>query len=176
MLSLVFSGNNLNWKLVLLLIFHHQSHIWQNSGSWVIGQNAVTQSNCRIASNVISQGRSGKVHFWNADKHQSFLQVDSITFSVHSKAYRKYPKNKLAISFQYLKENVRDEVDVLQVDILYYHFRCVWPGMAKLSKIISFLFLCDNLRKKWLMKLIFLYADKHESFLQIDTLIFDGDG
>ena len=22
----------------------------------------------------------------------------------------------------------------------------------------------------------FLYADKHESFLQIDTIIFDGDG
>ena len=109
MLSLVFSGNNLNWKLVLLLIFHYQSHIWQNSGSWVIGQNAVTQSNFRIASNVISQGRSGEVHFWNADKHQSFLQIDTITFGVHSKAYRKYPKNKLVISFQYLKENVKDE-------------------------------------------------------------------
>ena len=25
------------------------------------------------------------------------------------------------------------------------------------------------------MKLIFLHADKHESFFQIDTLIFDGD-
>ena len=63
----------------------------------------------RIASNVISQGRSGEVHFWNADKHQSFLQIDTITFGVHSKAYRKYPKNKLVISFQYLKENVKDE-------------------------------------------------------------------
>ena len=31
---LVFCGNNLKWKL-LLLIFH-QSHIWQNSGSWVM--------------------------------------------------------------------------------------------------------------------------------------------
>ena len=26
------------------------------------------------------------------------------------------------------------------------------------------------------MNLIFLQADKHESFLQIDTMIFDGDG
>ena len=26
------------------------------------------------------------------------------------------------------------------------------------------------------MEVIFLHADKHESFLQIDTMIFDGDG
>ena len=41
----------------------------------------------------------------------------------------------------------------------YYHFRCVWPGMSKLLKITS---------------LIFLYkiAEKHESLLQIDTKIF----
>ena len=37
-MSLVFPRNNTKWKLTLLLIFHHQSHIWQNSGSWVMGQ------------------------------------------------------------------------------------------------------------------------------------------
>ena len=52
-----FYGNNLKWKLLLLLIFHHQSHIWRNSGSRVMGRNSVVQSNCRILSNVISQGR-----------------------------------------------------------------------------------------------------------------------
>ena len=31
---------------------------WQNSGSRVIGQNAVSQSNCRIFLNVISQEKS----------------------------------------------------------------------------------------------------------------------
>ena len=40
--------------------------------------------------------------------------------------------NKFAISLQYLKREVRDEID-------------------------------------------FLHADKHESFLQIDVMIFDGD-
>ena len=34
-MSLVFLGNNIKWKLILLLIFHHQSHIWQNPGSRV---------------------------------------------------------------------------------------------------------------------------------------------
>ena len=38
---------------------------------------------------------------------------------------------------------------------LILSFRCVWPGMSKLPKITSFLFLCNMLRKKWVMKLIF---------------------
>ena len=46
--SLDFLGINLKWKLILFLMFHHQSYIWQNSGSRVVGQNAVNQSNCRI--------------------------------------------------------------------------------------------------------------------------------
>ena len=36
-----------------------------------------------------------------------------------------------------------------------YHFRCVWPGIPKLPKITSLLFVCNILRKKWVMKLIF---------------------
>ena len=35
-LSLVFLGSNLKWKLISLLIFQHQPHIWQNSGPLVI--------------------------------------------------------------------------------------------------------------------------------------------
>ena len=37
----------------------------------------------------------------------------------------------------------------------YNHFRCVWPGMPILPKITSLLFLCNILRKKWVMQLIF---------------------
>ena len=33
-----------------------------------------------------------KVYFWYADKHRSFLQVDTIILSVRSQAYPKYPK------------------------------------------------------------------------------------
>ena len=43
---------------ILLLIFHHQSHIAQNSGSLVMGLSAVSQSNCRNLSNVIFQETS----------------------------------------------------------------------------------------------------------------------
>ena len=37
----------------------------------------------------------------------------------------------------------------------YYHFRCVWPDMPMLPKITSLLILCNILRKKWMMQLIF---------------------
>ena len=37
----------------------------------------------------------------------------------------------------------------------YYHFRYRWPAMPKLPKITSFLFLCNILREKWVMKLFF---------------------
>ena len=42
--SLVFLENNLKLKLILFLIFHHKSHIWENSGSQVMEQNTDSQS------------------------------------------------------------------------------------------------------------------------------------
>ena len=36
----------------------------------------------------------------------------------------------------------------------YDHFRCVSPGMPKLPETTSLLFLCNILRKKWVMTLI----------------------
>ena len=56
----------------------------------------------------------------------------------------------------------------------YYHFMCLWPDMLKLPKITSLLFLCNILWKKWVMMLIFLQANKHESFIQIDTMTLMG--
>ena len=47
-MSSAFPGNNLKWKLILVLIFHHQALICQNSDSQVMGQNAVGQWNCKI--------------------------------------------------------------------------------------------------------------------------------
>ena len=49
--------------------FHHQSHIWQNSGSQVMGQNVVGQSNCRILKKEVND----EVYFWHVDKYRSLL-------------------------------------------------------------------------------------------------------
>ena len=55
--------------------------------------------------------------------------------------------------------NRKNEVGFLLAEkhqrFLHCHFRCVWPGMAKLSKITSFLFFCNVIRKKWVMKVIY---------------------
>ena len=47
--------------------------------------------------------------------------------------------------------------------------------MPKLPKITSLLFLLQYLKKEVRDKVDFVHADKHERFLQIDTMIFDGD-
>ena len=36
----------------------HESHIWENSGSWVLSQNAQGQSDCRILKSAIFQEKS----------------------------------------------------------------------------------------------------------------------
>ena len=57
-----------------------------------------------------------EVDFLPADKHESLLQVDSITLGVHIQTYQSTQNNKFSISLQYLKENVKDEVDFLPAD------------------------------------------------------------
>ena len=80
LVMLVFLGNNLKSKLILLLTFHH--HISWKSTSQVIGQNAASQSNCRILENPISseksewwvyKSRENEADFLPADTHKSFL-------------------------------------------------------------------------------------------------------
>ena len=48
-----------------------------------------------------------------ADKHKSFLQDASIILGVISQTGPKYQNNQFTISLQYLKENMKDEVDFL---------------------------------------------------------------
>ena len=43
-LSLIFIEFNQQWKFNLFALFLHKSHIWENFGSWHIGQNVLSQS------------------------------------------------------------------------------------------------------------------------------------
>ena len=101
-----------------------------------------------------------------ADKYESFLQGDGIIFPVSiymfkvnnrnnrttceicSKLTIKTPEQRQALIFCFqITSNISSN--------WYYHFRWMWPGMPKLPKITSWLFLCNILRKKWVLKLIF---------------------
>ena len=52
----------------------------------------------------------------------------------------------------------------------YYHFRCMWPGMPKLPQIASLIFLCNILIRNWVMKLIFLHADKYDTIILMEMV------
>ena len=70
----------------------------------------------------------------------------------------KVPKTSLQNLCTSIKENVKDELDLLAKDKCQRFLEiaiiilgvcvcvCVWPGMPKLSKITSLLFLCNILR------------------------------
>ena len=79
--------------------------------------------------------------------------VARFTQSTHS--------DKFPISLQYLGKTRRMKLTFsLYINKVssnwYHHLRCVCPGISKLPKLTSLLFLCNTLRKKWVMKLILL--------------------
>ena len=95
--------------------------------------------------------------------------------------------NKIAISLQYLKENMKDEVDFLppdkhqrflQIDTIIfsvcgqacpnYSKKQIWCFFAIKKEV-------KEVRNEVSDEVDFLHPDKHEIFLQIDTKNFDGD-
>ena len=53
-LSLIFTEFILYWKFTLFVVFLHKSHIWENFGSWDMGQNVLSQLDCKIFQSTIS--------------------------------------------------------------------------------------------------------------------------
>ena len=49
----------------------------------------------------------------------------------------------------------------------------VWPGMLKLPKITSLLFLCNILRKKWVMKLIFCMPTSMKACYKLTLCLYN---
>ena len=96
----------------------------------------------------------------------------------------KVPKAaSLQFCLQYLKENVKDEVDFfcLQINVkgffkLILLFYVCLARHAQITQNNKFAISLQYLKKEVSDEVDFLHADKHESFLQIDTMIFDGDG
>ena len=108
--------------------------------------------------------------FFPANKHEGFLQVDSITFCLFSQACPKYSKESVYNIFVISQGKCEGWTWSFAYRLTskvslncFYHFRCVCPSMLKLPKITSLLFLCNILRKNWVLKLIFCM----QSFLKI---------
>ena len=109
---------------------------------------------------TISPEKHGdKVVLLPVDKYQSFLKMILSFWVCATRVTQRTQNNKFAILLQYLKENGKNEVYFLLADkhqsFLQIHtiILGVWPGMPKLPKITSLLFL--STWKKWVMKLVF---------------------
>ena len=87
------------------------------------------------------------------------------------------------MSLQYLKKEIRDKVDFFykQKNIkdffkLILSFSVCVVKHTWITQNNKFAISLQYLKKEVSDEVDFLHADKHESFLQIDTVIFDGDG
>ena len=91
-------------------------------------------------------------------------------FDGDSQVFPKFPNNKFAMSLQYLKREVRDEVDFLHADKVsykliatfqsfpqawYYHYWWVWSNILKVLKVTSLQYLYNISKKKLGMEFIF---------------------
>ena len=124
-----------------------------------------------------------EVEFLPADKHKSFLQDGTIFLGVISQTGPKY-QNQSAYNIFAISQGKHEEWSwffaswqMLKVFSNWYHyFRCVWPGMYKLSKITSLLFLYNMFRKKWVMRLIFYMQISMKACYKLILRFFDGYG
>ena len=124
-----------------------------------------------------------EVEFLPADKHKSFLQDGSITLGVRGQTGPKYKKQSVYNIFAICQGKHEKWSwffacwQMLKVfSNWYYHFRCVWPGIPKLPKTTSLLFLYNMSRKKWVMQLIFCMQISMEACYKLILRLFDGYG
>ena len=123
-----------------------------------------------------------EVDFLLADKHESFLQVDSITLGVRCQVSQSTQNSKFPISLQYLKENVKDKVDFyMQINIESFFksilsFYVFVTTHAQITQSNKFAISLQYLKQEVSDEVDFLHVDMHGNFLQIDTMMFDGDG
>ena len=77
-------GNNLKGKLVLLLLFHDQSHIASNcflrhfKCVWPSMSKLPKITSLLFLCNILKQNVSDEIYFLHAGKHQSLLQIDNM--------------------------------------------------------------------------------------------------
>ena len=77
----------------------------------------ITQNNkFAISLQYVKKEVSDKVDFLLADKHGSFLQIDTMILMGMIKHSRSSQNSKSAISIEYLRKDVRDKVDFLHAD------------------------------------------------------------
>ena len=97
-----------------------------------------------------------------------------------------FQNSKFAISLQYLKKEVRDEVGFLHVDKhqsflqtlwaskmptrWYYHYCWAWSSILKVLKVIGLQISLQYLKKEDMKIVHFLHTAEHQSFYKLGLL------
>ena len=84
---------------------------------YVTKHTQITQNN-KFANflQYLKKEVSNEVDFLHVDKHESWLQIDTMILMEMVKHSQSSQNSKFAISLQYLKNKVKDEVDFLHAD------------------------------------------------------------
>ena len=77
----------------------------------------ITQNNkFAISLQYLKKEVSDEIDFLHADKHESLLQIDTMTLIGIVKHSQSSQNSKFTMSLQYFKKEVRDKVDFLHAD------------------------------------------------------------
>ena len=122
-----------------------------------------------------------EVDFLPADKYKSFLQDNSITLVVRSltcpMCHKQLVYNIFAISQRKHEERCYCCWWIMKISSKwYYGFRFAWPGMPKLPKIRSPIFLCNIKNEMRVMQLVFYLLISMKSCYNLKLRFFDGYG
>ena len=103
---------------MLLAVFLHKSHIWENFCSWDIGQNALSQSYCRIFLNqlLLHNEWMRQHNVLHVDTNSQKLKVDRKFFDVHGQKWA-WPVSSLGSEIYYISRMNRFNNSPLRVYI-----------------------------------------------------------
>ena len=127
---------------------------------------------------------NGEINFLHESKNENLLQIHTMTLIGMIKHAKSSQNSMFAMSLQYLKKDVRDEVDFLHTDRVscklvsilwaskvptrwYYHYWWTWSSILKVLKVTSLQYLHNISEKELGMEFIFLHAGKHQSFYKL---------
>ena len=179
-MSLLYLQKNMVHEMVLLRAVKHESFLQDDTVILGLSNqscpNHHLQQACKLAISLqnLKENRKNEVHFLLPDKHQRFLQIETINLDVCVARHAQVTQwSKFAVSLQYLNKEMSHKVDLLHADkhesflqIDAMIFDGGWSSIPKVPKITSLQYLCNISNKTGRMKLVFIQQTKMKDFFK----------
>ena len=160
----------------MLLIFHRQSHIWQNSGSWVIYGPKCCQPiklQDSLKCNISRKEWMIKFIFGVQINIEVFCKL-ILSFLVCATRHAKFTQNK-KFAYLYNISRIPEELKLIfclqiKAKVFYKLIVSLWVCIARHAQILKttrLQYLCNISRKTWMMNLIFFLQINVKDFLKL---------